>query len=252
MQAIASFAASLLLARLILPSYGIPGSYSVLALLTILVALTSFLIPPNYEIQRHGNSSGRLPFAGAVSLVSVVAYLGGVSAFWVYLSPLALEFGYDSLFVGTAISMAIGAQILGGLAAIALAGKVRGITSVLLAALASLTLVLTVLFVPNQWVFAGAAAGFAFLWMFAPPFQLPFLLEVDPTHRAAMFVSPAQLLGVAIGPIIASRTVSELHFAGAGYTSASLFTLAFSLTLLAKLYLTLQSRKQLQKHNQNE
>jgi hypothetical protein len=70
--------------------------------------------------------------------------------------------------------------------------------------------------------------------MFAPPFQLPFLIEMDPTHRAAMFVSPAQLLGVAVGPIVASWTVTEQHFAGAGRTSASLFALSFSLALFAR------------------
>ena len=51
--------------------------------------------------------------------------------------------------------------------------------------------------------------------MFVPPFQLPFLLNIDPSARSAMYVSSGHLTGIAVGPFLASLAVTRESVFGA-------------------------------------
>jgi predicted MFS family arabinose efflux permease len=55
---------------------------------------------------------------------------------------------------------------------------------------------------------------FSFVWMFVPPFQLPFLLGIDHTARTAMYIGSSQLVGIAVGPLLASTAVEGESVAG--------------------------------------
>jgi MFS family permease len=82
------------------------------------------------------------------------------------------------------------------------------------------------------WLFIGANAVAGFVGLLLSPFLVPMTIEADPSRRAAVQSGAAQLIGAAMGPLLASRVVSDqdIHGAlwlGAGLMLAGLATVAW-------------------------
>jgi hypothetical protein len=65
------------------------------------------------------------------------------------------------------------------------------------------------------WVFIGANVLAGFAGLFLAPFVVPFTIEADPSRRAALQTGAAQLLGGALGPLLAALAVSDRDVHGA-------------------------------------
>jgi len=59
----------------------------------------------------------------------------------------------------------------------------------------------------NTLLFVATCALFGFVWLFMLPFQIGLAFCVDPSGRVAGQLPAAQLLGSALGPLVASFTV---------------------------------------------
>ena len=238
-QAIGAFVLSSVFTTLVVPRFGVSGGYGLIAALSAVLLPLVWGIPAAYAPIRApeaGRSSTQWPTGrGAVGLLAVVLYLAGVMSFWVYFAPLAAQLGHDQASIGRTISLAIGVQILGGLAASILATRLRGAQANLISAIASALAVLVALNAGGAVLLLAASAAFAFFWMFAPPFHLPLLIEFDPSHRSAMFVSSAQLLGMSAGPMLASMLVADGQFVNAGIASVVLFAASAVVSIAGKL-----------------
>jgi MFS family permease len=68
---------------------------------------------------------------------------------------------------------------------------------------------------PSAWLFVAATATLGFIGIFMNPFLMPMSIEADPSRRAAVQGGAAELLGLALGPLLASRVVSENDVYGA-------------------------------------
>ena len=55
------------------------------------------------------------------------------------------------------------------------------------------------------WLFVAANAVGGFTGLFLSPFLVPMTIEADPSRRAAVQSGAAQLIGGAMGPLLASR-----------------------------------------------
>lgn len=231
-QAALAFLLSSLYSSWLVPSFGVAGSYGVLSALSLALLLAVMVIPPAYDpLPSAGNT--RAPTAnGWVGLLAVFTYLAGILVLWVYFVPLGRELGRSDATVGLAISAAIGVQILGGLAATVLASKVGGVQANLAGCIGAGAAILLLLYGGSDITFYLAAAVFCFFWMFVPPFHMPLLMGFDPTHRSAMFISSAQLIGVSAGPLFGSIVVTPDHFTGAALAGLGLFAASAVLTLL--------------------
>jgi MFS family permease len=84
---------------------------------------------------------------------------------------------------------------------------------------------------PGLWTFTIAAGVFGFFWLFFLPFQLPFVIESDPTRRIAVIVPGAQLLGGAAGPLLCSFFVTDADARGALAVCAVCFAVAFLISV---------------------
>ena len=76
-------------------------------------------------------------------------------------------------------------------------------------------------------------ATFAFFWMFVPPFQMSFLIGIDPSLHSALFIGSAQLFGNAAGPILASQFVSLGDPMPAAYVAVTAAVASISMSVVA-------------------
>ncbi|WP_156678259.1 hypothetical protein [Sphingomonas profundi] len=232
LQATAGFLLSTLYAAYVVPRFGVSASYGVLAALGLLLLAPVAMIPRAYAPNPAAESGGQWPTpGGAIGLLAVACYLAGIMAVWVYLVPLGGELGRDAATVGYAISAAIGVQIIGGLAATALATRLTGVQANVAGAVGCVAALALLLGGDSDATFFAGAGLFAFFWMFVPPFHLPLLMGFDPTHRSAMFIGTAQLIGVSAGPMIASTVVGEGAFGSAATVAIALFAASAAITL---------------------
>src|SRR6202000_81684 len=132
----------------------------------------------------------------------------------IYLIPLARQAGLSVAIGRTSVSVALACQMVGGVVATAIAGRVRYITVFwVCAAVFAAAWAVYAIHAP-AWLFI-AMSGLAGLATFvAGPFLVPMTIEADPSRRAAMQSGAVQLLAGALGPLLASFTVSDKNVHG--------------------------------------
>jgi len=232
-QASLSFTLSLLLSALVLPSFGAAGGFALLAAANAALIIAVALMPRAYAPAAGGKVGGAPPLAGIVALLGVMFFLAAVMAFWVYVIPLGRHLGHPANSVSSAVSAAIGVQIAGGLAAAALASRLRPSLACLGGAAVLAVSVIAFLNLSGTIALFATLAAFSFCWMFVPPFQMPLLIGIDPTLRTAMLIGSAQLLGNAVGPLLASGVVGEADIQPAAVVSLACAGLCIALTVTA-------------------
>jgi hypothetical protein len=79
--------------------------------------------------------------------------------------------------------------------------------------------------------FAIACSVFAFMWLFMMTFHVRLAFLIEPTGRLALFGPSLQLLGRALGPLVASMLVSTQHAVPAASASAAFAILSVALLL---------------------
>jgi len=220
------FLLSLAFASVVIPRFGVLAGYGVLlALLRV--------VPGAYaDLEAGEGGVGLPPVRGVLALGAVILQLAGVMAFWVYSLPLGAQAGVAPGPMRMTIGAANGAQIVAGLAAIALAARVTGRQAVTITAAASIAAMAMTASGGAIAVWLPALLLFAFCWMFAPAFHIPFLIAADPSRRAAMFVSTAQLVGMAAGPLLASVVTTSDDYGPARLASMACFAATLLIALV--------------------
>jgi MFS transporter, DHA1 family, inner membrane transport protein len=232
-QAIIAFLFSILLSNWILPFYGAAGGYALLTMVDAGLIAAVLAMPPAYAASAGGEVRGRPPLSGIIALVGVAFNLAAIMAFWVYVIPMGKQLGHNVENLNGAVSAAIGVQIAGGLAAAFLATRVKPLAACLLGTIVIALSIVTFLKFDSTVLLFLALGSFSFFWMFVPPFQMPFLIHVDPTLRSAMLIGSAQLLGNAAGPMLSSQMVSEGNTLPAATVALVCATLSATFTLVA-------------------
>lgn len=222
-QACVAFALAGLFTAIMIPRFGATGSYAVLSAIDGLVLILSTQLPRRYDAIPHAPTGGRPSARGLIGLLGIVMYFAGLLGFWVYVEPLLVALGYSPKTARTAISLAVGTQIVAGIAASVLAARLRATPTILIGAAASILCILLLIVTQGTLVMFSAVIAFSFFWMFVPAFQMPFLIEIDPSRRAAMHIAAAQLFGAAIGPLVASAAVSLVGIEAVAGSAMALF-----------------------------
>ena len=238
-QAISAFILSMLFVNYLLPEFGVRGGYGTLFALNAAILILVPWLPNSYSDVHEKEGRGVVPpLLGIVGLLGAAAQIAAITAFWVYLLPLGQQAGLSPAVTGRIVGIAIAAQIAAGLAACVLASRVQAVSVVLFSAGVGLCAVGVTGISASGTVWTGAMMIFAFFWMFAAPFHLPYLLQADPSRRAAMFVGTAQLGGMAAGPAIAA-----LGLTGRDFSAARSFAVAaFGVTIVSALAVHFSTR----------
>jgi DHA1 family inner membrane transport protein len=225
------FALSTLFSAYLFPVGGSTAGYAAMAALGAVIAGTALVIPNRYEPLADAGGIAIPSARGFAGLAVVMFNLAAIMAVWVYIVPVGRQLGLTEETTSLAVSFSLGGQILAGLCCAILATRVAAVPSLLFNFIGSLIgLALLALGGSLTTFFAGTVL-IAIFWTVATPFHMPYLIQIDPTRRAAMQMLTAQLVGVGAGPLLASLAVSNAGVSGAIVTASALFVAA-SLILL--------------------
>jgi hypothetical protein len=205
------------------PRWGASGDFGLLAWASVAAAAASLLLPGAFVAlpKRHGDSAGGIPPAlGIAGLVVSFLVMMFIVSIWVYYDPIAHEAGLSSQVSEQAVLLSLGCQVLGGSAAAVLAGRVRWYPTLMLCAAVDLVMVWLLSTHPSAVLFYIDAAIFGFIWLFILPFQVPMLIEADPSRRAAVVNSGIGLLGGSLGPSVVAEIISPDNTRGALWLAA--------------------------------
>lgn len=219
LNASAVFLLSITLGTFAIDLLGPSSGYMILTGIYALLLLAVRLVPDEHAALTDGRRTALPPRNGVLGLCAVIFFFAGVMAFWVYAVPLGTQMGVPPHSMQVVVAISTGVQILGGMAAVALATKLTGFQVVIITSLAgSAAIILTM--VGNglvSWV--PALLTLSFCWTFGGPFHAAFLIAADPSRRGAAFVGTAQLFGTAIGPLLGSLFVSDSDYRAAWVVS---------------------------------
>jgi hypothetical protein len=222
-QTLAQLLLAIALAFAIVPIYGANGVFGSLAILAVVGVVPALVSPPRFAPLpvRPDQSEAPTP-RGWFALASTLIFVSAGAAVGVYVQPLAHEAGLSGDVARTAVWISLAAQVAGGALATALAGRVRYFTVFIITSVVSLAVWALFSQRLNTSMFIGANAAGGLVSLFLGPFLVPFTIDADPSRRAAMQSGAAQLLGSALGPLLASQVVGERDVHGVLWLAAGL------------------------------
>ncbi len=219
---------AVVLALFVLPRFGADGGYLLIAGLSLLGVVIALVLPDAYGALPDGAEGGVPPLKGWIALFAVFVFQASVAGASVYIVPLAIQAGLSSSVAHTAISVALAFEVMGGVFATAISGRANFLDVLLASALVMLSALGAFLLKPAGWVFVIASASIGFCALLIMPFIVPMTIKADPSRRTALQIGGAQLLGGAVGPVLASMVVTARNAHGAVYLSAALLVTSLS------------------------
>lgn len=214
---------------------GVPVTIAVLAVVAMLLVP---LLPKrlNPLPRDPAQVSGLPPLRGWVVLAASLLIQSCIVGAWVYFEPLGRQAGMTPQQVAFAVPASLGAQVVGGFAAIFLARRLPWFVSLIVSSIALSAVLFILSTPPGATVFFVLETLFGAVWIFITPFLTPLSIENDPTRRTALLVPSAVLVGSGLGPLAASTLADD---ASAGRVLQLCALLAIGATLLiVGLYVT--------------
>jgi len=189
---------------------GSAGGFTALGIVTLGGLPALFRLPAGYPPLTAGDDMGGPPPArGLIALGGVVLYLAFIVAVWVYVEPLGLKRGISPEAIHFVAPLSLGMQVVGAGAATLLAGYLPARITVVAVGLVNLGLLAIMGAPPSAGAFVAAAGAFGFFWLFILPFQIPIVIDADPSRRSALLIGGAQLTGSSLGPLLAALLVGD-------------------------------------------
>lgn len=236
-MSIPQLAISALLAGWIVPSFGANGGFALFGALSLLGAPIALFVPSRYApLPKAEGEGGAPPPRGWIALAGTLLYVSAGAAVAIYLLPLCAEAGLPTSVARTATSFSLAAQVLGSVLATAAAGRVKYMPVFIGGMVAYGAIYAVYGFGAPAWLFIAATAFSGLLGIFIGPFLVPMTIEADPSRRAAVQSGAVQLLGAALGPLLASRVVSDQDVRSALWLGMGL--LVSGLAIIAGLHAT--------------
>jgi len=232
-QALAQAALAAIFAGLVIPRASWHGGFVVLAAVSLLPCIAVAWLPARLApLAPQTLDKFRWSVTAALPLAVALLQLAAIGAIWAYLEPLGKRAGFGPQAAQTLTAGVQLMQVLGGTTAsvaVRLSGKVR---TLIVGALALATIPFGMHGLPPGATlrFALLCATFGFVWMFLMPFHVSLAFLADPTGRVAMLIPAMQLLGSALGPLVASFVVT-----GDDAASVLIVSLSFALAVVALL-----------------
>lgn len=216
----------------IMKALGANGGFYALGAVTALALLAAPAIPdrmadlPEPDLKDGTQGGGYTP-AAIASLACVFLIAAFSIGLFGYLAPLASQAHIDNQGLGLVVSIVLGTSIAGSALAAAMAGRMSYYAVFVICLVVNAAVLAVLATLPHLLVFALAAGVFGFFWLYFMPFQVPFVIEADPTRRIAVIVPGAQLFGAAAGPFLCSFFVSDVEARGVLWVCGVCFAAAF-------------------------
>jgi hypothetical protein len=234
LQTLAQLIVAVMFAIWIIGAWGANGGFVALAVVAAIGALAAPVLPRGFApLVSDPSVSGAPPPRGLFALFATVILISAGGAVSVYLQPLAHEAHLSAAVARTALWTSLGAQVAGAATATLLAGRVKYFAVFVFAAAVYLVTWAGMALDLPPWLFVADNIASGFGGLLVGPFLVPFIIDADPTRRAAVQSGAAQLVGGAAGPLLAALVVSDNHVRGVIWLACGL--LLTGLALVASL-----------------
>jgi hypothetical protein len=199
----------------VMERYGATGGYLALAVASLAGVAPAFFTPDRFApLPLAPGEGGSPPLRGWLALLATMVFVSSSAAVSIYLQPLAHEAGLGAEVARSANWVSLVAQVLGAALATLLAGRIRYFTVFVWVSASVLAVWWIIGQTTPAWVFIAANGVWGMTTLFLAPFLVPFTIDADPSRRAALQSGAAQLLGGAVGPLVASLVVSDAEVRG--------------------------------------
>lgn len=226
----AQFVVAALVTGYVEPRFHANGGFALVAGVMALAFPLAIASPTRFGPLPHGGEAGGAPSRlGWAALIGTVLFTAGGGAVGIYILPIAHQAGLGSNVAATALTASLAVQVLGGAVAAAAAGRVHFMAIFAAASAATLGTWAIYVSAPPAWLFIGSTVGAGFMGMLAAPFLVPLAIAADPTRRTAVQSGGAQLIGGALGPLLASRVVDAHNVQGSVYLGSALLLAGLAL-----------------------
>ena len=167
----------------------------------------------------------------ALALAAMFAYFLAQGAVWEYLFRIGVTAGISEQGVANALTISQFLGIAGAFTAAMLGtklGRAGPLTLGIVAGAASL------LFIMGEFeftVYAVAIGIYNYAWNLVHPFLLAAMASFDRRGRVVVYAVAMQMVGLAIGPILAASVITEASYAYINWLGMGLFALSLALIL---------------------
>jgi hypothetical protein len=228
-QTLAQLVLAMAFAMAVIPRFGATGAFATLAACGLLGLAPALAGPSRFAPLAVGpGESEAPPRRGWMALAATLIYVSAGGAVGVYLQPLAGQAGLDAAVAQTALWVSLVGQVVGAALATILAGRVGYFTVFIVTSVVYLGCWALLGVHQPAWLFVADNAVAGVVGLFFAPFLVPMLIDADPSRRAAVMSGAAQLLGGALGPLLASLVVSDRDVRGVLWLGGALLLVGLS------------------------
>jgi predicted MFS family arabinose efflux permease len=228
----------------LLTVYSLRGVFWGLAILTgAAIVLVTYM--PNsarandrsaVQVEQRSLSAGAI-----IGLVGVFTFFVAEGAVWAYLDRIGMSNRIEASSVATALAISSIAGFLGASLASWLDIRYGRLKPLLAAALCTIVSLLILNETTTYVVFAAMASLFNFAWNASVPYQFGALAEVDSSRRTVALGSAVVFAGLTVGPVFASRLISDSNFHSVNWMGMTFCIV--SLLLFGRLLLPIEQKK---------
>jgi predicted MFS family arabinose efflux permease len=209
LQTFAQLILAAFIALFIIPELGSNGGFLVLAAVCVLSLAAAPLVPAEYGklVKPSSGKEGVYTLKSALALLVIFTFFLFIGAIWAFLEPLGVGSGIDVRTIGVLVSASLAVQLAGAICATWLERSIDYRISIVACTFLAIAACLALATQPGLVVFSAAALSVAFIWMFVTPYQIGLTIAADSSRNTALLLPAAQLLGAALGPVAASLLI---------------------------------------------
>lgn len=227
-----------LIPTLVYPAFGFAGILATLAIVLVAVSpCTSFLPKRVLGDQTSSPDHAWSPISVRAwfALGALLLFTVGQAAVWSFVERAGARAEFDPGAIGGVLSVAVLFGGMGSFTAGALSDRIGKKTP--LVGAASFYLVAMVLFASSDefWVYAVAVNVFFFAWLFALPYLVSAIANLDESGRATTLVTACLAFGSMIGPAVGGELLGLGNFLLL-YLCGSVITCIAYAIVLATIY----------------
>jgi MFS family permease len=228
-QTIPQAIAALILPIYLMPRWGSNASFVILAGLFLAgVGLTPMLPRASAATPERPEGGGRWIWTGEIIcvLAALTFQTAGIGAAMEYLAELATLHHFTPQAVGFANSGNLIFQVVGAFVVVGVAWRIPSAVALLTGVALQATMALLFPVMPTGGLYIALACAFGLFLLALGPFQVAWLVRIEPTRRVALLITPITLVGWSLGPFLASFGVSPGNCDAAFRVAACLFVAA--------------------------
>lgn len=216
------------------PAFAANAGPTALALLSLGATPLVLLIPARLaDLPRPEAGHGPLSIQGILGLLATFLLMSGITGLWVFMDALAKADRIAPSLGAFTVALSLVMQMVGAMTVAAIGHRLRPGLALVIVCVLDILVVCAFGVQGDDRIFLGATIVFGFLFTFSLPLIMPLLFEVDPTRRAALLTSGAQLLGGGVGPQLTGLFATDADTRPVLLSAAILFAATLICVLLA-------------------